>query len=134
MNRHRLAGLMDRLMHKMNTLMHKMNRHMGHRYTDTQNGHSNGWMDRLMPKADRHIGWTGRQTYRTDIWRMARQTDALNGKGTGRGQIQMDRHPDLLGHRQTGAQDKWTGKQADIYQITNWPAVPWVTLDLAQLN
>lgn len=56
MNRHRLAGLMDRLMHKMNRLMLKMNRHMGHRYTDTQNGHSNGWMDRLRPKMDRHMG------------------------------------------------------------------------------
>ena len=36
--------------------------------------------------------------------------------------------------RQTGAQDERTGKQADIYQITNRPAVPGVTLDLTQLD
>ena len=48
----------------------------------------------------------------------------------------MDRHPDLLVHRtdKQGAQDEWTDKQADIYQITNRPAVPGVTLDLTQLN
>ena len=62
MNGHRLAGLMDRLMHKMNRLMHKMNRHMGHRYTDTQNGHSHGWTDVWARQADRRtertfIGW-----------------------------------------------------------------------------
>ena len=53
---------------------------------------------------------------------MAGQTDAPNGKGVGRGQIQMDRHPDLLVHRTdkqghrtngqtpgpTGAQDRQT--------------------------